>query len=215
MQLIGSRDQMAPDFSLRGDVTITTGGASQLLLPITASRSRLEIQNTSSGVLWFEFGSARATATISGGSVTGCTITNGGKGFTAPPRIHFWGGAGPGQALGAKVGAGMPGYAVPNNAGGTTANRPAQAHCVLTSGVVTSIVIDDPGAGYAFAPFLFLKNDETDNYGGADPYYNSATSGMQLQAGGSYVVNGTACDIDQIYVYGATTGQSIFLKWMP
>lgn len=212
MYLVGTRGQQAPDYSYRADGTITAGGTSQLVLPIPAGMSSLLIQNQSAGNLYFEFGSARATATISNGTVSAVTVTNGGFGFTYPPHIDFLGGGGVGAASGVKVGAGQPGYAAPNSPGGAT-GRPAQARAVLTSGVITSIVIDDPGAGYSFAPYVKIVNAGGDAYGCADPYYGNVSSGVLLSAGGSLTSHATVCPTEQIAVWGATTGQVFMVRW--
>jgi hypothetical protein len=216
MYLVGSRGQQVPDLAYRLDGAIISATASQIVTPIPLSRSHYVFQNTSAATLYLEFGSARATATIAGGQVTGCTITNGGKGFLKPPLIEFQGGAAFNIHVGAgPSGASMPGYSSPNYAIAQAAQRPALAHCVLTAGVVTSIVMDDPGQGYAFAPWVTITNDPADRYGGADPFFGGTPSGMQIGAGGgSYYVNGTVCDIEQIYVYGATIGSTYFFRWM-
>jgi hypothetical protein len=215
MYLIGSRGQQSPDLSYRLDGTIASATASQIVSPIPLSRSHYVFQNTSTAVLWLEFGSARAVAVITGGVVSAVNIINGGKGFTAPPLIEFQGGQQYSQQVGAGPGgAGLPGYASPTFFVGQTPARPAQAHCVLTAGVVTSIVIDDPGLGYVFAPWVTIRNDPSDRYGGADPFFGGVTSGMQIAIGGLYYVNGTVCDVEQIYVYGATVGAPYFFKWM-
>ncbi len=216
MQLVGSRGETAADRSYRLDGTITAGGTSQIVSPIPTGRSYLFLQNTSSGNLYFELGGARAVATITSGAVTAVTITNGGKGFTAPPVIEFLGGAGyaPLVALGPS-GAGLPGYASPNNAPNNAGGRPARARCVLTGGVVTSIVIDDPGSGYIFPPFVDIRNEFSDRYGGADPNFGGVNSGMFLGSGQSFYESHTAVPVEQIYVWGATTGQTFMFRWVP
>ena len=212
MKLVGSGEQSKfhPLYDASG--TITTGGTSQLVLPQVPSRSVLIIQNnSSSGSLWFEFGSARAKATITSGAVSAITVTNGGKGFTYPPVVRFAGGGYAGNT--AYLGLNQPGGEGPNSS--IVSGRPAKAHAVLTGGVVTSIVIDDPGAGYVIAPYVYIFNSDLDPYGGADPFYSSTTTGIQIAAsGGSLYINGTACPTDSIYVYGATTGQQYIVKWM-
>jgi hypothetical protein len=110
-----------------------------LILPRAAPRSSVTIQNTSaSDTIVIEIGCARATATISGGKVTAVTVTNGGFGFTYPPYVKFLGGGN--QLNGRDLGLGYPGQYAPSNV--------ATAHCVLTAGAVSSIVIDNPGSGY-------------------------------------------------------------------
>ena len=215
MQLVGSRGQSVFDHAYRLDGKITTGGTSQLISPIPFSRSHYLFQNSSANAMWLEFGSARAVCTISNGAVNAITVVNGGFGFTSPPRVKFEGGAlySPQIAVGPS-GAGLAGYASPSNAPNNAAGRPATAHAVLTGGVVTSIVIDDGGAGYAFAPFMQIQNADSDRYGCADPYYGSANSGLYMGPGAEYYVNGTTCDTEQISVWCATTGSTYFFRWM-
>jgi len=214
MYLTGTKGQQSADRLYRIYGTIASGTASQLISPIPTSRAFLFFQNNSSATMWFGFGSALATATISGGAVTGCTIVNGGFGFTAAPIIEFLGGAAycPLTGLGPS-GAGFPGYAAPNNFPNNAGYRPAIAHTVLTGGVVTSIVIDDPGAGYAFAPFVDIRNADSDRYGCIDPFFGSVGSGFELGSGQSETINGTWCGTDQIAVFCATPGSTFFLAW--
>src|SRR5208282_540181 len=93
MYLTGTKGQQSADRLYRINGTIASGTASQLVSPIPTTRAFFFFQNNSSSTMWLGFGSALATATISGGAVTGCTIVNGGFGFTAPPLIDFLGGA--------------------------------------------------------------------------------------------------------------------------
>lgn len=214
MYLTGTKGQQSADRLYRINGTIASGTASQLVSPIPTTRAFFLFQNNSSATMWLGLGSALATATISGGAVTGCTIVNGGFGFTAPPIIDFLGGAAycPLTGLGPS-GAGFPGYAAPNNFPNNAGYRPAIAHTVLTSGVITSIVIDDPGAGYAFAPFVDIKNAHKDRYGCIDPFYGSVANGFQLGAGQSYTNNGPYCSTDQIAVFCNTTSSAFIFAW--
>lgn len=214
MMLPNTAGQILRHNTYRLDGTITAGGTSQLVSPIPASRSSYLFHNASQYPMYLEFGSARATCTISNGQVNSVTITNGGFGFLLPPEISFQGGAPFSNQVGGGglSGVGLPGYAAPSNwqnAGG----RPAVAHCVLTSGVVTSIVIDDPGAGYAVAPFMAIRNAYGDGYGCADPDYGSVNSGQIIGPNGSNYVNGTVCPTDQISVWCATTGAPFMFMW--
>lgn len=214
MYLIGAKGQQSDDRTYTIQGTIASATASQLITPIATSRSFFFIQNNSSSIMWIGFGSALATATISGGAVTGCTIVNGGFGFTAPPIIEFLGGAAycPLTGLGPS-GAGLPGYASPNNFPNNAGYHPAIAHTVLTGGVVTSIVIDDPGSGYVFAPWVDIRNAHNDRYGCVDPFYGSTPNGYQLGAGQSYTSNGTYTTTDQFAVFSAATGGAYLLAW--
>lgn len=195
------------------DGSITAGGTAQLVLPVHQSRMLLEIQNLSNGPLWFENGAARATCAITSGAVTSISVANAGFNYSKPPLVMFFGGGNAGNS--SFLGLNQYGGEAPNSVMGV--GRPAQAHCVMTgsagSQTVSSIAIDDPGAGYVIAPFVFLVNDKRDPYGCAVP---SATSGRLLTAQSPpLIVNGTGCWTDQLAVYGATTGQAFLCRWMP
>lgn len=206
--LVGASHQQKRFPLYCADGTVTTGGTPQLVLPQMAFRSLLILQNTSSAALVFEFGSARATATITSGVVTSITVTNAGFNFTKPPVVTFYGGGKAGN--GSYLGLNQYGGESPNASLG--AGRPAKAHAVLTTGAVSSIVIDDGGAGYAIAPAVILTNSDLDPYGCALP---SATVGMILPNGVLPLqLDGTSCHTDPISVYGGTTGQAFLCRWM-
>ena len=214
MQLQGSRFQVKRDPLYVADGTIAAGGTAQLVLPQLQTRSFLKLQNLSTGPLYFENGSARATCSLTSGAVSSISVANPGFNFTNPPLVIFYGGGNAGNS--SYLGLGQPGAEGPNSS--LTAGRPAKAHCVMASATplpglkVSSIVIGDPGAGYVIAPFVFIVNSDLDPYGCAVP---SATSGMLLPAGSSpYILNGTSCHTDPISVFGATTGQAFLCRWM-
>lgn len=185
----------------RADGTVAAGGTPQLILPRAAPRSSITIQNTSpTDTIVIEFGSARATATISGGKVSAITVTNGGFGYTYPPYVRFLGG---GNTLnGRDLALGYPGQYAPSNY--------ATAHCVLTAGAVSSIVIDNPGSGYDCAPYVQLLNDPNDNYGCAAP---TSSVGYKLAPGAVYERSYNVVSTDAIAVYGPTTGNSWFCSY--
>jgi hypothetical protein len=168
--------------------------------------------------MYVEFGSARATATLTGGVVTSCAVTNAGFGFTLAPDIEFFGGGAGGNST--FVGVGLFGYPSPGSRTvGPTAilnqYRPAKAHCVLTGGIVSSIVVDDGGAGYITAPYVFIRNRELDPKGCADPSVSSGT-GIFLGSSQSLTMNGTFCATDPIAIYGSGTGTQAFTcRWAP
>jgi hypothetical protein len=203
MKLFNAASQQVLHYIYDASGAVTAGGTAQLVLAQSLSRSFLFLENTSSANLTFEFDSARATCAISGGAVTsgGFTITNAGFGFTYPPLIEFMGGGNAGVSN--YLGLAQPNAASPGHA--------AKAHAVLTGGAVSSIVLDDPGAGYVLAPFMLFTNDPRDPNGCALP---TATTGIVLASGGSMTWNGTACPTGPISVYGGTTAQTFTCKWM-
>jgi len=214
MRWQGTAGQQRRDLTFDASGSITAGGTAQLLLPEAKSRSHLKIQNLSAEALYIEYGSARATATLSGTTIASCTVTNAGMGFTYAPDIEFLGGGAYGQNgiygtnISNFVGCGMVGYPAPAH--------PARAHCVMTGSPgalsVGSIVIDDPGSGYLTAPYVLITNKLHDPNGVAVP---SANNGVLLAAnGGSEFYNGTVCPTDAIAIFGGTTGQYFMCKYM-
>lgn len=191
--------------------TITTGGTAQLLLPKAMSRSSLIIENISDTNMLFDFGAARVSATLTSGAVSSCSVVNAGFGYSRPPKVIFLGGAlgarGNPMATPTYTLQGLPDWAAPN--------RPAQAHCVMSGNApnqtIGSIVMDDPGLGYAYPPYVYLLNDPLDPYGCAAP---SATVGvLLLPNGGAYTPNGTVCTTDQISVFCASSGKAFTCKY--
>jgi hypothetical protein len=186
----------------------------KLILPQATSRSMLSIQNAGTGTLYVEYGCARATATLTNGVVTAITILNPGFGFTRPPHAQFkGGGAGPtNQFLVALTASGWDGRGQidnwPTPAGVDTLvtppiyYRPAKAKAVLTSGVVTSFLITDGGAGYINPPEVLLVNDPLDPFGCADPSYGGGSGTILYGAGADYW-NGTFCPTDAVAIYGS------------
>jgi hypothetical protein len=212
MYHVGTRNQSRLDPLYDASGAITTGGTPQLIRPQVPSCSQFIVQNlSSSNSMYVEFGSARATSAITSGAVSSITVTNGGFGFTYPPVVRFAGGGNAGNSR--YLGLNQPGGEGVNSS--LTKGRLAKAHAVLTTGVVTSIVIDDPGAGYVIAPYVFLFNDDLDPYGCASPFFGSAVSGVLLTAsGGAYYVNGTACPTDAVSIYCSVSAQPFTFKWM-
>lgn len=78
---------------------------------------------------------------ILGGAVSATvTVTNGGTGYVYPPTVQF--------------------DAPPAGAG-----VQATGHSTISAGVVTSITVDDQGAGYTNVPSVYLINDPRDSVG--------------------------------------------------
>lgn len=208
--LPGIRGQVYKDRFYDASGTITTGGTAQLLLPVSQIRSSLVIVNNSSDNLLLEFGAGRATATLTSGAVSSCSVTNAGFGYSIAPAIKFLGGAfgPPGNPQIA------PTYTLQGLPDWTCPNKPATAHCVMTGSApnmtISSIVIDNPGTGYAYPPYVQIVNYHNDPFGCAVP---SATVGLPLFPGGSYDSNGSICITDQISIYGSTTGQQYLCKY--
>jgi hypothetical protein len=203
MKLVSAGGQQTQHPLYCFDGTITTGGTAQLALARSMSRSLLILENNNaSGNLLFEFGSARATSTITSGVVTSTSITNAGFNFGYPPVIRFLGGGSAGNPA-------YKGLAQPN---GATPSNQATGHAVLTAGALSSIVIDNGGSGYVTAPYVFIQNSELDPNGCAVP---SATVGILLvPGGGALTFNGTCCPTDSIAVFGATTSMTFVVRWM-
>lgn len=157
-----------------------------------------------------EFGPARAgLPVLSSGTVSSVPVANAGQGYSRPPKVIFYGGA-----FGFP-GATTPTYALIGTPDMTAPNRPAQAHCVMTGSApnqtISSIAIDDPGAGYLYPPYVYLENDPLDPFGVAAP---SATVGILLLAnGGSYTPNGTVCTTDALAVFCSTTSSAFCCKF--
>lgn len=209
MKLVGSSEQQVRHPLYCADGTIATGGTPQLILGISQSRSSLILQNLSVGNLVFEFGSARATATYSAGTVASVAVTNAGFNFTKAPLIRFLGGGGNDGVNGNSSYLGL------NQPNGPSPSHPARAHAVMTGSAgnlsISSIVVDDGGANYLCAPYVFIMNSDLDPYGCAVP---SATVGLLVApATGPIAWNGTTCPTDAVAVYGATTSQAYLCRW--
>jgi hypothetical protein len=210
MKLTGAGGQAVPHFMFDNSGTIASNTLPQLLMPRRTSTSHMIIMNLHPTLqMWLQIGSAIATATLTSGVVTSCTVTNAGFGFSLPPLIQFRGG-----------GAGMwPGFLGANDPNSPSPSKPARAHCVMTGSApnqsVASITIDDGGSGYLVAPYVMIQNDPKDAGGCADPSLNSG-NGMLLGAnGGSYYINGTCCPTEQMAIFCSTGLNARYLcKWM-
>ena len=220
MKLVGAGGQLVAHYLFDASgKTDATSNTPTLVLPVAASRSHLLLQNLGTAAIAFEIGCARATAALTNGAVSSITVTNAGFNFTRPPIIRFLGG---GNALGggnvlSGGSAANSSYLGLNQPGGSSPSHPARAHAVLTSGAVTSIVIDDPGAGYAIAPFVQLINSDLAPYGAALPSV-ATPSGFMLQAAGTWgdrqEWNGTVCPTEAVSVISATASMPFLAKWM-
>lgn len=172
--VVGIRGQGTLSNLYRFDGT-TLAARPKLVLPNLGPRSSMLLENISDTLMWAEIGGARATATLTGGVVTSCSVANAGFNYTLPPRVQFLGGGR--YPNGLMKGVAYPGAVSPSNI--------ATAHCVMaddgygTSTLkVSSIVIDNGGAGYAVAPMVVLLNDPNDPLGCADPRAGGSGSGF-------------------------------------
>ena len=109
--------------------------------------------------------SAAATAILSGGAVTGFTVTGGGAGYSSVPPVTLVSGAGA-AATATVANGGITGIAV-TSAGASYTSPPtvsitggggsgATATAVVTGGQVTAINITSAGTGYTSAPTITL-----------------------------------------------------------
>lgn len=213
MRLPGSTGQSGLEHIFDASGTITSGSAAQLVLPWAHRRSLLIFQNTSSASMYLEMGGPRATATLTSGNVSSISVTNAGFGYTIAPTVEFCGGGfdanNNGMTLGSSVS--LPDFEPPR----APIGRPAKAHCVMTgaagSMTIASIAIDDPGAGYAYPPYIFIKNNLNDPFGCAVP---SATSGILLATGSQPLIfNGTITPTDGLAVFCATSTSTFVCKY--
>ncbi|MET3038115.1 hypothetical protein ABXT08_18660 [Chryseobacterium sp. NRRL B-14859] len=130
---------------------------------------------------------ATATASISGGAVTGITISNGGSGYTTVPTVNFYGG-------GAIINGGSK----------------ARATATISNGSVTGITINNGGSGYTTAPTITVSGG---NKGLLFPNLNianlgSTTSPVASPANGLIAFNGgTNSNNKALHVFNSTTNQ--------
>ena len=204
MRFPGSKGQLGTrDLTFRADSTIASVTLPQLVLPEAIQRSYFLFQNASNSPMFLEFGSARAHATLTSGVVTSVTVDNAGFGFTRPPLIEFLGGGLPSDNT-SFIASGQPDYPSPSNF--------ARAHCVLTTGAVSSIVVDNGGSGYKVAPYVRVTNDPLDLIGCADPSVNSGT-GFLLPSGDWIDDSHISVPTDQVAVFCATLTAPFFCRY--
>lgn len=205
-QPVGIRGQFRRDFLYSADGVIAAGPASSLVLPEAKARSFLYIQNVGQADLWFEFGGARATATLTAGVVTSITMTNKGFGYTLQPAAFAYGG-GPVEKNLSSKGAGLPDWPAPS--------RVAILTPVIVGGKIDSITINDGGAGYLAAPYISIQNNTHDGNGCADPFYNSVLSGINLPPSAPPLIFAAGmCPTDAVAVYGDTAAAAFTCRYM-
>jgi hypothetical protein len=206
--LVGLRGQAVSDRLFDVSGTITAGTTPQLILPECRIRTSLIVQNISAVAMYLSIGAPPATCAISSNAVSSVTVGNAGFGYSIAPTVKFYGGALWNRNS-------YPTYTLTGTPDAPSPAHPASAHCVMSGSApnmtIASIAIDDPGAGYAYPPFVFLVNHYLDPYGCSIP---SATNGILLAAnGGSYTSNGSICTTDQMALYCATTGSAFTCKF--
>jgi len=206
--LIGLQEQKVPLHLFDVSGVIASNSTPQLLLPVQLSRSSLIIQNISTHNMYITIGAPPATCTLSSGSVSTVTAGNAGQGYSIAPTVHFYGGTNANRNS-------YPTYTLPGTPDYPSPSGGASAHCVMTGTApnmtISSIVVDNGGSGYAYPPFVFLKNMSLDPFGFSIP---STTNGIQLiSAGGSYTSNGSICTTDQIGIVGTTTNDPFTVKF--
>lgn len=190
------------------DASGTTGAAAQLILPVGFYRSSLIVENLSDTAMYLGIGGPTATVSISGGALSSFTVVNAGMGYSRPPQVILLGG-------GWDANRGAPTYSTQCSADFPAPSHPGSAHCVMTgsagSQTISSIAIDDPGAGYVMPPYVLIQNDPLDPFGS---YVPSAGNGLLLAAsGGSYTSNGSVCTTDQISIYCAASSKAFTCKY--
>jgi hypothetical protein len=111
---------------------------------------------------------ATAAATVSGGSVTGVTITNPGSGYTSAPLVIFDGGGGAspvaavtvagGQVTGISIqAAGGSGYTSAPTVALTGDGTGATATATVSGGKISGFTVTNPGSGYTLPPTVVLN----------------------------------------------------------
>jgi phage tail sheath protein FI len=143
-----------------------------------------------------------AVAVLSGGGITGITLSNSGAGYTSAPTVSIIAAEGD-QGTGATATAVLTGGSINGitlSGGGNNYVSPvvnitggggtgAVAHAVVSGGVITSIVMDAGGSGYTSNPSVTI----TDSGGGSGAAINTVTRGTSsiasitiTNAGGGY-----------------------------
>ena len=107
-------------------------------------------------------GGAVIKAIVGGAVSTTVTVTNGGSSYTYPPIVLF---------------------DAPNQSGGAVYGIQATGHAVLTGGAVTSIVVDDQGAGYTTVPNVYLQNDPREGNNGISAGTGATATAVLTGAG--------------------------------
>jgi hypothetical protein len=215
MKLINAGGQFRRDFTYPADGTIASASLPQLVLPEHPCRSSVFLQNTSSAVMWWRFGGALATCTITNGVVQAPSIVNAGFNYTRRPKVHFYGGgivpqSGTIPANSSYVGGAGPDFPAPI--------APAKGIAVMTGSPgnlsVASISLQTGGAGYVTPPMVFIENDVLDPRGAFDPSAGGG-AGFQLYPGQSIYLAHSAVPTDALAVFCATATAPFACYWTP
>lgn len=206
MKLSGSANQQMRHYLYRADGTITSGGNAQVVLGQSMARSLLYIENTSTGDLWLEIGTAFAHCAITSGAVTSVTVDNAGLGFSTAPNIRFLGG-GNTVTLGGYGGLAQVNGAAPASVASAVCNMSGTAPNMT----VSTISVISGGSGYVRAPYVQIVNDDLDPNGGAAPALNT---GIVLPTKTSIRFDATVCPTDPVSLWSATTGSQFVVRYM-
>lgn len=159
------------------------------------------------------------------GCAVGAVVTTAGSAYTTPPTVTPSGGASVWQAIvGGAIGTtvsilnGGSNYTYPPtlafDAPPLGNGVPATAHCALTSGAVSSITVDDQGAGYLTPPNVYFVPDVRDTTG-------SGASGTTTLTGAGTVTallvldHGTAVTTLPTLTFSpaSTTAATVIMCW--
>ncbi|HSO85025.1 MAG TPA: hypothetical protein VLQ91_00635, partial [Draconibacterium sp.] len=124
---------------------------------------------------------ALATATMSGGVVTGITLVNGGSGYTTAPTVTF------------------------SVSGSTT---PATANATISGGIITSINLLTGGVGYTSTPSVIFDG-QSNNYSTSHGMINNSIGTVNITANNIGSITTVGSDyyshgFESVYVRGAS-----------
>ena len=215
MKLPNVGGQGRRDLTYPADGIIASASLPQLILPEHPSRSSLFFMNSSAATMYWRFGGATATCTITNGVVQTPSIVNAGFNYSRPPKVHFYGGGiipqeGVIPQNTSYVGAPGPNFPAPIN--------PAKGIAVMSGSApnmsVASIQLETGGSGYVIAPMVFLENDILDPNGAFDPSEGGG-AGFLLYPGQSIYLAHSAVPTDALSVFCATATAPFACYWTP